>query len=87
MPSFEERSVALPAAMVSALLDELCDEFGLCLARSDYQAIQARPPTSPRAFAELVAKLESLDTDDDFFGPVLQLVSRTFEGIAKDSTA
>lgn len=84
---FEERPVVLPDPMVSALLDELCGEFGLCLARADYKAIEARPPTDPRAFAELVAKFECVETDDEFFVPVLQLVLRTFEGVAQDSTA
>lgn len=83
---FEGRPVALPGHIVSGLLDELCGEFGLCLTRADYKAVEAQPPTNPRAFAEVVAKFEGLDPDDDFFSPVLQLVLRTFEGAAQDST-
>lgn len=84
---FESRPVALPALIVSSLLDELCGEWGICLARADYEQVRGRPPTNPRAFAELVAKLECLGTDDELFIPVLELVLRTFQGVVRDSAA
>lgn len=81
---FVDSPVRLPPQHVQAILNELCGAFGMCFSPQDYETIEAEPPTDPRAFAELVMKLDGLGSDDaELFLPVLRRVLSTFEGVAR----
>ena len=81
---FVENPVRLSTSRTEALLNELCAQLGWCLAPDDFDRIVANPPTDPQAFAELVVELDGGGVDDPaLFFPVLELVLKTFEGIAR----
>src|SRR5262245_6080816 len=84
LDAFVDKPCRLTVQQTEALLGELCVQLGYCLAPADFEAVVADPPTDPQAFAELVTRLEGVDPDDDeLFMAVLELVVRTFEGVAR----
>ena len=46
------------------------------------EAIEADPPTNPRAFAQLLMGLVGADTSGNWFGTMLRIAVRHFEGAA-----
>ena len=84
LDAFVDKPCRLTVQQTEALLCELCVQLGYCLAPADFDAVVAEPPTDPQAFAELVMKLEGVGVDDhELFMSVLELVLRTFEGVAR----
>ena len=76
---FIDEPFRLSAQQTEALLHDLCVELGYCLGPEDADAIVADPPTDPRAFAELVMRLDGVGPDDPvMYTPVLTRVLKMF---------
>jgi hypothetical protein len=83
LAGFIDRPCRPTPQQAAAILDELCGKLGYCLAPTDYEAVQADPPTHPQAFAELVLQFEGGSVDQEGLAQVLELVLPAFEGITR----
>jgi hypothetical protein len=82
--AFIENPCRLSQQQASDLLAELCVELGYCLSPTALETIESDPPTNPQAFAELVMKLEGVEsTDSGMLAAVVERVLRKFERAAR----